>query len=101
MGAGQVGDFTPGRSSVHSPVYVHVRLLVRGPPAVRPASRGSAGEARFGSLWRGARRAGLAGDRGRDQVRVAAAAAPRVALRPDRGRAVRWAASGDRLLALN
>lgn len=39
MGAVQFGDFTIGRSTVNSPVYVNVRLLVSSPLNLRRAAR--------------------------------------------------------------
>lgn len=39
MGAVRFGDFTLGRSTVHSPVYVNPRLLISKPTALRRAAR--------------------------------------------------------------
>src|SRR5437867_6628065 len=39
LGAVQFGDFTMGRTAVHSPVYVNVRLLVSSPTGLRRAAR--------------------------------------------------------------
>ena len=39
LGAVQFGDFTMGRTAVHSPVYVNVRLLVSSPNGLQRASR--------------------------------------------------------------
>ncbi|MCX6021471.1 MAG: phosphoribosyltransferase family protein [Chloroflexi bacterium] len=47
MGAVQFGDFTVGRSTVHSPVYVNVRLLVSDPTALLRASRVLEDETKF------------------------------------------------------
>jgi orotate phosphoribosyltransferase len=47
MGAVQFGDFTLGRTTVNSPVYVNPRLLVSVPNALRRAARVMAMEARY------------------------------------------------------
>ena len=47
MGAVQFGDFTLGRTTVHSPVYVNPRLLVSAPNALRRAARVIAMETRY------------------------------------------------------
>jgi orotate phosphoribosyltransferase/uridine monophosphate synthetase len=39
LGAIQFGDFTLGRTTLHSPVYVNVRLLISKPRALRRAAR--------------------------------------------------------------
>ncbi len=39
MGAVRFGDFTIGRSTVHSPVYVNPRLLISKPTALRRSAR--------------------------------------------------------------
>jgi orotate phosphoribosyltransferase/uridine monophosphate synthetase len=39
LGAIQFGDFTLGRTTLHSPVYVNVRLLISKPKALRRAAR--------------------------------------------------------------
>jgi orotate phosphoribosyltransferase/uridine monophosphate synthetase len=39
LGAIQFGDFTMGRTAVHSPIYVNVRLLVSHPRSLRRAAR--------------------------------------------------------------
>ncbi len=39
LGAVQFGDFTMGRTAVHSPVYANVRLLVSSPSGLRKAAR--------------------------------------------------------------
>ena len=38
LGAVQFGDFTLGRTTVHSPVYVNLRLLVAHPTALARAA---------------------------------------------------------------
>lgn len=45
LGAVQFGDFTMGRTAVHSPVYVNLRLLVSNPSGLRRAARLMLGEA--------------------------------------------------------
>src|SRR5262245_6327308 len=37
LGAIQFGDFTLGNTTVHSPVYVNLRLLISNPVALRQA----------------------------------------------------------------
>jgi len=39
LGAVQFGDFTLGRSTFHSPVYINLRLLISKPRALRRAAR--------------------------------------------------------------
>jgi len=39
LGSLQFGDFTLGRTTLHSPVYVNVRLLISKPKALRRAAR--------------------------------------------------------------
>ena len=39
LGAIQFGDFTLGRTTLHSPIYVNVRLLISKPRALRRATR--------------------------------------------------------------
>lgn len=39
LGAVQFGDFTMGRTTVHSPIYVNVRLLVSHPRSLRRAAQ--------------------------------------------------------------
>jgi orotate phosphoribosyltransferase/uridine monophosphate synthetase len=39
LGAIQFGDFTLGRTTLHSPIYVNVRLLISKPRALRRAAR--------------------------------------------------------------
>ncbi len=39
LGAVQFGDFTLGRTTLHSPVYVNLRLLIGKPRALRRAAR--------------------------------------------------------------
>ena len=39
QGAVQVGDFTLGRTTQHSPVYVNLRLLISDPAALQRAAR--------------------------------------------------------------
>ena len=39
LGAVQFGDFTLGRTTLHSPIYVNVRLLISKPSALRRAAR--------------------------------------------------------------
>src|SRR3989304_7426284 len=39
LGAIQFGDFTLGRSTLHSPVYVNLRLLSSNPRALQRAGR--------------------------------------------------------------
>ncbi len=39
LGAVQLGDFTLGRTTLHSPVYVNLRLLISNPQALRRAAR--------------------------------------------------------------
>jgi orotate phosphoribosyltransferase/uridine monophosphate synthetase len=39
LGAIQFGDFTMGRTAVHSPIYVNVRLLVSHPRSLRRAAQ--------------------------------------------------------------
>jgi orotate phosphoribosyltransferase len=39
LGGIQFGDFTLGRTTLHSPVYVNVRLLISKPKALRRAAR--------------------------------------------------------------
>lgn len=52
MGAVQFGDFTIGRSTVHSPVYVNVRLLVSDPVALARAAGVIEEETRYELLRR-------------------------------------------------
>jgi orotate phosphoribosyltransferase/uridine monophosphate synthetase len=39
LGAVQFGDFTLGRSTFHSPIYINLRLLISKPRALRRAAR--------------------------------------------------------------
>ncbi len=39
LGAMQFGDFTLGRTAVHSPVYLNLRLLISKPSALQRAAR--------------------------------------------------------------
>lgn len=39
LGAVQFGDFTLGRTTLHSPIYVNLRLLISKPRALRRAAR--------------------------------------------------------------
>ena len=39
LGAVQFGDFTVGRTTLHSPVYVNLRLLISNPRALQRAGR--------------------------------------------------------------
>ena len=78
LGAIQFGDFTLGRTAVHSPVHVNLRLLISKPAALQRAAR-------------------VIRDEGGDAAAHAEPAGRAVPAR--RGSAVRRAAPGDGLLA--
>lgn len=52
LGAIQFGDFTVGRSTVHSPVYVNLRVLLGQPRLLRYAARLVQQETSYGQLMR-------------------------------------------------
>ena len=52
LGAIQFGDFTVGRSTVHSPVYVNLRVLLGQPRILRYAARLVQQETSYGQLMR-------------------------------------------------
>src|SRR3990172_2051320 len=82
LGAVQFGDFTLGRTTLHSPVHVNLRLLISDPPAPARAARGGgAGDERGGA------------DAAEDAARA------RAAVPAGGGDTVRGAAPGDGVFA--
>ncbi len=52
LGAVQFGDFSVGRSTVHSPIYIDLKVMLGDPSVLRNAARLIQNETRFGQALR-------------------------------------------------
>ena len=52
LGAVQFGDFSLGRSTVHSPIYIDLKVMLSDPSVLRNAARLIQQETRFGQALR-------------------------------------------------